>query len=78
MLFYGLITEMGLLKSFLLYAPKLSGKDQFSFQSQRKSMTKNVQTTSKLHSSHTEKALATLPGKSHGQRSLVGCSPWGH
>ena len=19
-----------------------------------------------------------LPGKSHGQRSLVGCSPWGH
>ena len=28
-----------------------------------------------------EKAMAThsilLPGKSHGQRSLVGCSPWG-
>ena len=20
---------------------------------------------------------STLPGKSHGQRSLVGCSPWG-
>ena len=20
----------------------------------------------------------SLPGKSHGQRSLVGCSPWGH
>ena len=19
-----------------------------------------------------------LPGESHGQRSLVGCSPWGH
>ena len=19
-----------------------------------------------------------LPGKSHGERSLVGCSPWGH
>ena len=19
-----------------------------------------------------------MPGKSHGQRSLVGCSPWGH
>ena len=19
-----------------------------------------------------------LPGKSHGRRSLVGCSPWGH
>ena len=29
-----------------------------------------------------EKAVAPtpvrLPGKSHGQRSLVGCSPWGH
>ena len=29
-----------------------------------------------------EKALAPtpalLPGKSHGRRSLVGCSPWGH
>ena len=22
--------------------------------------------------------FATLPGKSHGRRSLVGCSPWGH
>ena len=22
--------------------------------------------------------LVSLPGKSHGQRSLVGCSPWGH
>ena len=21
---------------------------------------------------------STLAGKSHGQRSLVGCSPWGH
>ena len=29
-----------------------------------------------------EKAMAThssfVPGKSHGQRSLVGYSPWGH
>ena len=29
-----------------------------------------------------EKAMAphssTLAGKSHGRRSLVGCSPWGH
>ena len=29
-----------------------------------------------------QKAMAThsvlLPGKSHGRRSLVGCSPWGH
>ena len=30
-----------------------SGKDQFSFQSQRKAMPKNVQTTAQLHSSHT-------------------------
>ena len=30
--------------------------------------------------SMSEKAMPTpvlLPGKSHGQRSLVGCSPWG-
>ena len=31
---------------------------------------------------NSEKAMATtpvlLPGKSHGWRSLVGCSPWGH
>ena len=29
-----------------------------------------------------EKEMATtpvfMPGKSHGRRSLVGCSPWGH
>ena len=30
-----------------------TGKGQFSFQSQRKSMLKNVQTTAQLHSSHT-------------------------
>ena len=29
-----------------------TGKGQFSFQSQRKSMPKNVQTTAQLHSSH--------------------------
>ena len=29
-----------------------TGKDQFSFQSQRKAMPKNVQTTAQLHSSH--------------------------
>ena len=29
------------------------GKGQFSFQSQRKAMSKNVQTTTQLHSSHT-------------------------
>ena len=30
-----------------------TGKGQFSFQSQRKAMSKNVQTTTQLHSSHT-------------------------
>ena len=30
-----------------------TGKDQFSFQSQRKAMSKNAQTTAQLHSSHT-------------------------
>ena len=29
-----------------------AGKGQFSFQSQRKAMTKNVETTAQLHSSH--------------------------
>ena len=31
-----------------------TGKGQFSFQSQRKAMPKNVQTTAQLHSSHTQ------------------------
>ena len=31
----------------------MTGKGQFSFQSQRKAMPKNVQTTAQLHSSHT-------------------------
>jgi len=30
-----------------------TGKGQFSFQSQRKAMTKNAQSTTQLHSSHT-------------------------
>ena len=30
-----------------------TGKGQFSFQSQRKAMLKDVQTTAQLHSSHT-------------------------
>ena len=38
----------------LLYIKKKkTGKGQFSFQSQRKAMWKNVQTTTQLHSSHT-------------------------
>jgi len=41
--------------------------------------------TTQLHSSHTlvqrrqwHPTPVLLPGKSHGWRSLVGCSPWGH
>ena len=34
-----------------------------------------------MHGLQSEKAMGChpvfLPGKSHGQRSLVGCSPWG-
>ena len=33
--------------------PAVTGKGQFSFQSQRKAMPKNAQTTTQLHSSHT-------------------------
>ena len=33
--------------------PHRTGKGQFSFQSQRKAMPKNAQTTAQLHSSHT-------------------------
>ena len=59
-------------------------KGQFSFQSQRKAMPKNVQSTTQLHPSHIptwrrqwQPTPVPLPGKSHGWRSLVGCSPWG-
>ena len=57
-----------------------TGKGQFSFQSQRKAMTKNAQTTAQLHSWRRQwhPTPVLLPGKSHGQRSLVGCRPWGH
>ena len=37
-----------------------TGKGQFSFQSQRKSMPKNVQTTAQLHSSHTSKVMLKI------------------
>ena len=36
-----------------LSSGRRTGKDQFSFQSQRKAMPKNAQTTAQLHSSHT-------------------------
>ena len=37
-----------------------TGKDQFSFQSQRKAMSKNVQTTAQLHSSHMLKVMLKI------------------
>ena len=37
-----------------------TGKGQFSFESQRKTMSKNVQTTTKLHSSHTSKEMLKI------------------
>ena len=61
-----------------------TGKGQFSFQSLRKVMPKNVQTTAQLHSSHMlvqrrqwHPTPVLLPGESHGWSSLVGCSLWG-
>ena len=50
-------------------------KGQFSFQSQRKAMPKKVQLPHNCTKWHP--TLVLLPGKSHGRRSLVGCSPWG-
>ena len=55
------ILKMMLLKCYTQYVTKFgklsrghrTGKGQFSFQSQRKAMTKNAQTTAQLHSSHT-------------------------
>ena len=37
-----------------------SGKGQFSFQSQRKAMPKNAQTTTQLHSSHASKVILKI------------------
>ena len=55
-----------------------SFQGQFSFQSQRKAMPKNVQTTTQLHSSHTQVPTPVfLPGESQGRGSLVGCRLWG-
>ena len=41
------------MKSRKLSSGHRTGKGQFSFQSQRKAMPKNVQTATQLHSSHT-------------------------
>ena len=54
-----------LIKCFIQYSSKFgklssghrTGKDQFSFQSQRQAMPKNVQTTTQLHSSYTGNPL---------------------
>ena len=54
------ILKMMLLKCCTQYASKFgklssghrTGKGQFSFQSQRKAMPKNAQTSAQLHSSH--------------------------
>ena len=37
-----------------------TGKDQFSFQAQRRAMPKNVQITARFHSSHTSKVMLKL------------------
>ena len=47
-LWYSICSKFGKLSS-----GHRTGKGQFSFQSQRKAMTKNAQTTAQLHSSHT-------------------------
>ena len=59
-------------------------KDQLSFQTQRRAIPNCVQKTVQLHSFHAlarrrqwQPTPALLPGKSHGQKGLVCCSPWG-
>ena len=49
-------------KSGKLSSGHRSGQDQFSFQSQRKAIPKNVQTTAQLHSSHTLAKWCSKPG----------------
>ena len=43
-----------------LSSGRRTGKGQFSFQSQRKTIPKNVQTTAQLHSSHTSKVMLKI------------------
>ena len=47
-----------------------SGKGQFSFQSQRKAMPKNAQTTAQLHSSHTLVNAQNSPSQASAIREL--------
>ena len=58
------VTRMGIGK---LSSGHRTGKGQFSFQSQRKAMPKNAQTTAQLHSSH------TLVGKGNGTPLQYSC-----
>ena len=46
-------TKYKIMISSVVYLKHAYGKGQFSFQSQRKAMPKNAQTTAQLHSSHT-------------------------
>ena len=48
-----------------------TGKGQFSFQSQRKAMPKNVQTTAQLHSSHTLVELCSQFSKPGYNRTWI-------
>ena len=56
----------------VLHSCHRTGKDQFSFQSQRRAMPKNAQTTTQLHSSHT---LANQASKVPEPRNSR-CSSW--
>ena len=51
--FYETLYDILLNNGILLSSGHRAGKGQFFFQSQRKAMPKNVQTTAQLHSSHT-------------------------
>ena len=62
-----------------LYVPIFTQSDQetcLSFHWPDKRIGINV--TSYYHIGLNEPTPVLLPGKSHGQRSLKGCSPWGH
>ena len=54
-----------------------TGKGQFSFQSQKKGNAKEYSNYCTIALIQWLPTPVLLPGKSHGQRSLVGCSPWG-
>ena len=51
------------LRHVFAYGYSLSGKGQFSFQSQRKAMPKNAQTIAQLHSSHTQVMLKIIQAR---------------